>query len=154
MREKIICLAPVSEKPVTPEYIKQTYREWIDFDKVDLVVIQAGRNTDQFIKEVADATILCSYGTPRIPVPRRILENASHLKLIQQLGVGYDDIDIVAAEELDIPVCNTQWLQQLNCSRAYDNDDTHASQKSPLRGPVNPDRRMESGNTGHFRHST
>lgn len=107
MKEKIVCLTPYSKNPVPTEYIKRTYGNWIDFEEVELSVIHAGVNEDKLPIEARDATIIVSYGTPRIPVTREILENASNLKLIQQLGVGYDDIDIMAAEELGIPVCNT-----------------------------------------------
>ncbi|MBD3171805.1 hypothetical protein GF326_04980 [Candidatus Bathyarchaeota archaeon] len=107
MKEKIICLTPYSKTPVPVDYIKQTYGKWINFDKVELSVIHGGINEDQLPYEIRDATIINSYGTPRIPLTRLLLENAPNLKLIQQLGVGYDDIDIIAAKELGIPVCNT-----------------------------------------------
>jgi phosphoglycerate dehydrogenase-like enzyme len=39
------------------------------------------------------------------PVPEQLLDRAGHLKLIQRLGRGYDNIDVAAAERRGIRVC-------------------------------------------------
>ncbi|RKL63567.1 hypothetical protein DXT63_06170 [Thermoanaerobacteraceae bacterium SP2] len=36
-----------------------------------------------------------------------MMKKAAHLRMVQKTGIGYDNIDIKAAAELNIPVCNT-----------------------------------------------
>jgi lactate dehydrogenase-like 2-hydroxyacid dehydrogenase len=51
----------------------------------------------------ADA-LLCPLSTK---VTRKVIEAAPHLKVIANFGAGFDNIDIEAAKEKDIPVTNT-----------------------------------------------
>ncbi len=108
MREKLLCLAPVSPTPLPKEYVHQTLGSWIDFNQVDVAVIRAGHNEDELLDEAKDATFIVSYGTHRIPITREVMETAENLKLIQQLGVGFDEVDLKAAGKLGIPVCTTR----------------------------------------------
>ncbi len=41
------------------------------------------------------------------PFTRRVLESAKALKVVSRVGVGYDSVDVDAASDLGIPVCNT-----------------------------------------------
>ena len=54
---------------------------------------------------VRDATLIVAF-PGKIFLDRKILEAAQNVKLIQFLSVGYDNIDLDAATELNIPVAN------------------------------------------------
>ncbi|PYZ95735.1 D-glycerate dehydrogenase [Alteribacter lacisalsi] len=41
------------------------------------------------------------------PVDRELLEGAPNLRVVSNMGVGYDNIDLQAADEMGIIVCNT-----------------------------------------------
>ncbi len=41
------------------------------------------------------------------PFTRRVLASAKTLKVVSRVGVGYDSVDVRAATDLGIPVCNT-----------------------------------------------
>ncbi len=59
----------------------------------------------EFLKEAKLSTAL--FCTLSEKVDRSFLEECSHIDIISQFGVGYDNIDVEAAGELGIPVCNT-----------------------------------------------
>jgi len=42
-----------------------------------------------------------------IKITQEMIKKASNLKLVQKTGIGVDNIDLEAARELNIPVCNT-----------------------------------------------
>ena len=54
---------------------------------------------------IKDATLIVAF-PGKIFIDRKILETAQNVKLIQFLSVGYDNIDLDAAKELNIPVAN------------------------------------------------
>lgn len=58
---------------------------------------------DQDLQELADADILV---VGLEPVTEALLGRARQLKLVQRLGVGYDNIDLDAAARYGVPVCN------------------------------------------------
>ncbi len=49
--------------------------------------------------------IICWPNTP--PISRRVIEALPNLEIISQFGVGYDNIDIEAARQREVVVCNT-----------------------------------------------
>ena len=63
-----------------------------------------GRSEDEMIAllEGIDAAIVSID-----PFTRRVLESAKTLKVVSRVGVGYDSVDVDAASDLGIPVCNT-----------------------------------------------
>jgi lactate dehydrogenase-like 2-hydroxyacid dehydrogenase len=79
-------------------------------DKIDeLTIISAGTKplvTEEMACEaVKGASIILAFpGTPDLS--RKVLEAAEGVKLVQFWSVGYDNIDLEAADELGIPVAN------------------------------------------------
>lgn len=62
-----------------------------------------GSYTEEALKEVVDADFLV---VGLEPVTGDLFARAKHLKLVQRLGVGYDNIDLEAANLYGFPVCN------------------------------------------------
>ena len=101
--EKIVCLTPL-----TNEFFKASFSKWIDFSKVELEIVPEDASEEIVCKAVADATIIVGDGRHRISITRRVMEAAPGLKLVQMFTVGYDEVDLAAADELGIPVANAQ----------------------------------------------
>lgn len=59
---------------------------------------------DEFTERIKDATALIA-GTEKIT--EEILKHAPNLKVISRYGVGVDNIDLLAAKERRITICNT-----------------------------------------------
>lgn len=59
---------------------------------------------DEIIKKHKNAKVLCVFIYTKIS--RKIIENLPNLKFIMTRSVGYDHIDLAAANEKNIPVCN------------------------------------------------
>jgi lactate dehydrogenase-like 2-hydroxyacid dehydrogenase len=79
-------------------------------NRLDIVEIVHGGTTGEITENeacelVKDATILLAFpGSPYMS--RKMLEAAKNVELIQMFSVGYDHIDLEAANELGIPVAN------------------------------------------------
>jgi D-3-phosphoglycerate dehydrogenase len=58
---------------------------------------------DRYTRLLADADALICF---RVPVPRRALDAAPKLKVAVRSGVGYENFDLAAFAERDIPACN------------------------------------------------
>ena len=73
---------------------------------VDYQVNQLVRklNEDELFSMIEDVNVLIA-GTE--PITRRILERAENLKLVSRIGIGLDNVDLIAAEELGIKVSYT-----------------------------------------------
>ena len=74
--------------------------------KFDLVRAGRGASEEKICGLVGDAVVILSDPLHVQPVTRGIIEAADSLKLIQCYSIGFDDIDIEAARERDIPVAN------------------------------------------------
>jgi len=61
---------------------------------------------EKLLSRVADADIVLNIRTTSV-FSRNVLKNCPRLKLISIYGVGYDNIDMRAASELDITITNT-----------------------------------------------
>lgn len=59
---------------------------------------------DEVIERAAGAEIYLAY---RLPVTRRVIENLPQLRLLIASGSGYDHIDVQAATDRGIAVCNS-----------------------------------------------
>ena len=57
---------------------------------------------EQLVKEVVDADYFLVSG--RLPIDQAVLDNASHLKMIQRTGVGTEMLDMEAIKQRSIPV--------------------------------------------------
>jgi len=74
----------------------------------DIEIINANAlKESEIIEHLNDATIVIADFTFNIAVTRSMLKNANHLKLIQNLSVGYQHIDVNACTESGIKVGNT-----------------------------------------------
>lgn len=62
-----------------------------------------GGYDEEDLQEVDDADFLV---VGLEPVPEVLFARAKKLKLVQRLGVGYDNIDLEAADRYGVPVCN------------------------------------------------
>ena len=78
------------------------------FDPVRFDLVRAGKGAseEEIVELVGDAVIILTDPFHMQPVTRRIIEAAENLKLIQCYTIGFDDVDIEAARERDIPVAN------------------------------------------------
>jgi lactate dehydrogenase-like 2-hydroxyacid dehydrogenase len=84
--------------------INHIFSNRIDPSKVDIVRVSRNSSEDEACQAVTDATIiLCP---PIRHFNRKILEAAKGVQLLQVISVGYDFIDMKAAEELKIPIAN------------------------------------------------
>ncbi len=69
------------------------------------VLVRTGLSEDELVQAVADAAaIVVRSGTK---VTRRVIEAAPELKVIGRAGVGVDNIDLYAATERGVVVCNS-----------------------------------------------
>lgn len=68
------------------------------------VAFWADLNEDQRTQELADAEYLV---VATFPVTAEIMDRAPKAKLIHRGGIGLDNIDLLAAQERNIAVCNT-----------------------------------------------
>jgi glyoxylate reductase len=74
--------------------------------RIDPSTFEVKKPTEEEACEaVKDATIIIAY-PGKIYLDKKILEATSNVKLIQFFSVGYDNIDLEAATELNIPVAN------------------------------------------------
>lgn len=98
INEKILCLAPIPEP-----FFRERFGKWVDLSKVELQILNPDALEDEICKAASNATIIYA-GPGRPPITRKIIESAPRLKLIQTQGVGYDEVDITAANDGKIPV--------------------------------------------------
>jgi len=76
---------------------------WQAFEEFGKVTIYEDTTQETLIERGKDASILI---TNKLKIGRTELESLPSLRLICQLATGYDNIDIKAAREKNIPVCN------------------------------------------------
>jgi len=101
-KEKIVCLTPLKT-----EFLKSNLENWIDFSTFDLEILPGDITEEEVCKAVADSTVIFGDGRHRTHITRKVIEAAPNLKLIQMPTVGYDEVDLEAANEYGIPVANT-----------------------------------------------
>jgi phosphoglycerate dehydrogenase-like enzyme len=101
-KEKVVCLTPLET-----EFFKSALENWIDFSTFELDMLPGDVTEGEVCKAVADATVIFGDGRHLTHITRRVIEAAPRLKLIQLLTVGYDEVDLEAADEHGIPVSNT-----------------------------------------------
>lgn len=70
--------------------------EYVDYPCADDVIAEACKDADY---------LLCG---PVDPISKNLIDKIGHIKLIHSLGVGFDKIDLQAAKDNDIFVCNNQ----------------------------------------------
>lgn len=60
---------------------------------------------DELIEHARKADILLSLGSNKLD--RSFFKTCKHLEIVSQFAVGFDNIDVAAATDFKIPVCNT-----------------------------------------------
>jgi lactate dehydrogenase-like 2-hydroxyacid dehydrogenase len=76
----------------------------LDSPDVELVHVPVDASEEEACQKVSNATVLLS--PPIRHFNRRLIEAAKGAKLIQTISVGYDFVDLEAANEFKIPVAN------------------------------------------------
>jgi glyoxylate reductase len=73
----------------------------------DVTVWQGDRamTKEELIDHARKADILLSLGSNKLD--RSFFETCKHLEIVSQFAVGFDNIDVAAATDFKIPVCNT-----------------------------------------------
>jgi phosphoglycerate dehydrogenase-like enzyme len=99
---KIVDFATISE-----EVFNQMFEGYMNYTRFEIVKANKDLSINEKCELVKDADILLSDLAHMNPIPRQIIESAKKLKLIQCYTIGFDDIDIEAAREHDIPVANS-----------------------------------------------
>lgn len=97
----------MNHKTVVFNEAKMNFDGNLDFSVLSSEVVTYSDTTpDQFLERVADAEILV---TKEMPVSReQILALPDSVKLICEAGTGYNNLDLDAAREKGITVCNTR----------------------------------------------
>ncbi len=96
---------PARPRVVVTDFITEplTYERAVLGEVADVVALEARTETDLDGRiEDADALLIYHY----LKLGRERIERLEKCRLIVRPGVGYDNIDIVAARERGIPVCN------------------------------------------------
>jgi D-3-phosphoglycerate dehydrogenase/C-terminal binding protein len=90
---------------VISDYINDGYaqeRHFLD-DIADIIGLEAQCEADM-VGRIEDADVIMSYHVTKMS--RSTIQTLRHCKAIVRCGVGYDNVDIVAARECNIPVIN------------------------------------------------
>ena len=75
-----------------------------DLDWVKVYNDANGGFTDAMLARLADVdALICD---SRVPVNEQLLGACRQLRMVQRMGVGYDNVETAAAARLGIPVCN------------------------------------------------
>jgi len=99
---KIVDFSTISE-----EMFNQMFEGYMDYSRFKMVKADKDLSLEEKCELVKDADIILSDPFHFNPIPRKIIESAKKLKLIQCYTIGFDDIDIDAAREQGIPVANS-----------------------------------------------
>lgn len=75
-------------------------------DEIEMRFFQSGYTQEELIEAAKEVD--CIFSTPMDPIERKAIENLPNLKLIHSEGVGFDKIDLVAAKEHGVYVCNNK----------------------------------------------
>jgi glyoxylate reductase len=99
----------MSRKILIPWAMPEIGKEVLRKGKVEMILIHGPKGELPGLKELVEgirnADVLLPRGTQ--PVPRKGLTVNPNLRGIANYGVGYDNIDVVIATKLGIPVTNT-----------------------------------------------
>lgn len=68
--------------------------------------LPSGSDEDAFVAAARDAVALMGTSIRNTPITRRVLSASQRLRIVSKYTVGVDDVDVEAATELGILVCN------------------------------------------------
>jgi len=94
-------VAQIFDTTGMPDYAQMFQQAGADIK----LLIKMCRNEDDVIATAKDVDGIIGAVSVQ-PIPRRVLEALTKCRLIQNLGVGYDGVDVAAATELGIMVAN------------------------------------------------
>lgn len=77
--------------------------DWSPLEALGILTRYDNTRADELLERIGAAEILFSN---KVKIPRAAMEAAPHLKLIGVLATGYDIVDLEAAREKNITVCN------------------------------------------------
>jgi lactate dehydrogenase-like 2-hydroxyacid dehydrogenase len=89
------------------ELVTKIFEGHMDYSRFKMVKADKDLSLEEKCELVKEADIILSDPVHFNPIPRKIIESAKKLKLIQCYTIGFDDIDIEAAREQGIPVANS-----------------------------------------------
>jgi glyoxylate reductase len=99
----------MSNRILVPWAMPELGEEVLRRSKVAIVFLHGPKGELPSLKElmngVKNADVLLPRGTQRIP--KKVIMTNPNLRGIANYGVGYDNIDVRAASEFEIPVTNT-----------------------------------------------
>jgi glyoxylate reductase len=95
----------VSTAPLPVDAIQRFFAGMPGADQVEVVAVEP-RTAESAAAAMVDADIVIGDYSFEIPIPREAIEAMTRCRLIQQPSAGYQQIDIDAAAERKIPVCN------------------------------------------------
>ena len=75
-----------------------------DVDWVNVFNDADGGFSDDMLGRLAGVDALI--GDIRVPVNEQLLAACDSVRMVQRMGVGFDNVDTAAAARLGIPVCN------------------------------------------------
>lgn len=102
---KIVSTAPIEAQAV--KSMLESFGAVPKGDEVDVVACPRDKGEDGLVPLIEDADIVVGDFTFQMPITEKSLNHAKKLKLIQQPSAGYQQIDVEAANKLNIPVANT-----------------------------------------------
>ncbi|MBQ8305564.1 MAG: 2-hydroxyacid dehydrogenase [Blautia sp.] len=107
----------------------------LTLDRVDL---PRGLSVEEYLKEAADAEFLVADAI--VPVPGELIRRMPSLRMIHSEGVAFNSIDLAAADECGVYVCNCQGMNAAAVA-----EQTLLLMLGILRDVVNGDRSVREG---------
>lgn len=77
--------------------------DWAPLRELGTLTLRDNTQPDELLEHVRNADVIFSN---KVKIPREALEAAKNLKMIGVLATGYDIIDVEAAREKNVAVCN------------------------------------------------
>ena len=103
-RPKILIFAPREEPPEVSQGLRKAGCKVAFGDS--RWQLPGGQYEAAFIASARDAVALMGTSIRETPISRRILEASPQLRIVAKYSVGVDDVDLEAATELGVLVCN------------------------------------------------
>ena len=101
------------------DFLKKYTDESI-YKKYDITVLKAGTSDDEVLEKCPEAEVLIVGAM--LPVSEKLITGLKNLKLIHSNGVGYQAIDIKAADRAKYPCLQLQRHKCRGSGRAHFND--------------------------------
>jgi D-3-phosphoglycerate dehydrogenase / 2-oxoglutarate reductase len=97
--KKIVFNDYISQAPIEKEHVELFRQHNIEYIGADC------ENDEDFLNYAKDADIIFDQG--HIKISKRVIDNLPKLKAILRRGIGYDNVDYIAAANKDVCVSNT-----------------------------------------------